>query len=121
VSDISLRDYLEHLFEEHEKRHAREHEDAMRALEEARRVLDLRLGELNNLRREYTEDRGQLVQRQLFDSRMETQDNAIKAVGSEVGEIRSELSGWRGRQAAFGVVITVALVLVPLLINIFIK
>jgi hypothetical protein len=41
------------------------------ALREARNVIEGRLQGLNELRREVTEDRGQLVQRQMFDVRME--------------------------------------------------
>jgi hypothetical protein len=52
------------------------------AIVEAQKVIETRLLALNELRREVTTDRGQLVQRQVFDARMEAMDLRVRSLES---------------------------------------
>jgi hypothetical protein len=106
--------YFERLLTDHDRHHDRDREATNRAIDEARDRIDTRLGQLNELRSEVTKDRGLLVQRNLFDARMEAQDTAID-------NIAKEQASQRGRQAAYAIVLGIALVLVPLIIQLLIR
>jgi len=115
---VSLREHIERLLAEHERRHELDRDATLRALEEARRIIDERLEALNELRREVTEDRGQLVQRTLFDEKVKTMDADRQLLRDELSAIRSELANQRGRQAAYAAVLATALIVVPILVQI---
>jgi chromosome segregation ATPase len=112
------RRYFERLLAEHEAHHNRDRDANNRALEEARERIDSRLTQLNELRNEVTTDRGQLVQRSTFDARMDAADKDRQNLRDEVSGVRAELANQRGRQAAYAAVLAVALVVVPILVQI---
>jgi uncharacterized protein YhaN len=72
------------------------------AVHEARVVIEQRLGALNELRAEVTEDRGQLVQRTTFDARLDALDAKIATRNQGVDERFATIEQWRNR--AIGVV-----------------
>jgi predicted nucleic acid-binding Zn-ribbon protein len=117
VPTVPMLYYLERLLHEHEVHHDRDREAGQRAVDEARNRVDARLAQLNELRREVTEDRGQLVQRVLFDTRMSSADHERGELKDDLADLRSELANMRGRQAAYASVLAVAIVIVPFLIQ----
>lgn len=129
---VSLREYLERLLDdqrvyferlvaEHGGQHAREREAAQRAIDEARARVEQRLQALNELRAEVTEDRGQLVQRTAFDAKTDAADKERGQLRDELAAIRADLANQRGRQAAYAVVLTIALVIIPVLIQFLLR
>ena len=115
------RSYFERLLSEHEAHHDRDRDANNRALAEARERVEQRLSALNELRAEVTEDRGQLVQRTAFDTRTEAVDKDLKALREDIGSIRQELANQRGRSAAYAVVLGLAVVLVPVLLQFLLR
>jgi hypothetical protein len=115
------RNYFEQRLKEHEAHHDRDREANNRAIEEARNRIDSRLQALNELRAEVTEDRGQLVQRGVFDSRMTSADKDRALIRDEVGLIREELARQKGRQAAYAAILAIALVVVPVLVQFLLR
>jgi chromosome segregation ATPase len=113
------RSYFERLLAEHEAHHNRDREANERALDEARVRMEQRLGALNELRQEVTEDRGQLVQRSTFEARMEAADKDRGVIRDDLASMRTEVSNMRGRQAAYAAMVGVAIILVPVLIQLF--
>jgi hypothetical protein len=69
VSDVPLRDYIENILLEHDRRADARMNAMDRAVELARLDLSRRLGELNELREELLEDRSQFITRDVYDAR----------------------------------------------------
>jgi len=116
-----VRTVLEQRMNDHDLRHAEQHIADQRAIGEARDRVEQRLGALNELRAEVTEDRGQLVQRTTYETRSDAIDKEIKAVREDIGLIRQELANQRGRAAAYAVVLGLAVVLIPVLIQFLLR
>jgi len=58
------------------------------------------------------------VQRTLFDEKVKTMDADRQLLRDELSAIRSELANQRGRQAAYAAVLAIALIVVPILVQI---
>jgi len=94
--------------------HELEREATLRALEEARRVLERELRALNELRQEVTDDRGQLVQQATYDAKMDAVATDFKTIRDDLGAIRQQQANQQGRQATWMVVLTITLALVTI-------
>ena len=118
---VSLREYFERLLSEHDRHHERDQQATLRPLDEARREIERRLEGLNELREEYTkdrtEDRGQYVRQELFNTKMDGIAADFRTVQDGLSASRAEQASQRGRQTAYAIVLAVALVLVPLLVQ----
>jgi len=68
--DVPLREYIERIFDERQKALDIAFRASEQALALASRNLELRLEKLNELRQEVTQDRGEYVKREVYESRM---------------------------------------------------
>lgn len=118
---VNLRDYLERRFMDHMELHASEKESQQRAIGEALVEVQRRLAELNQLRAEVTEDRAQFVQNTAFDARADAVDKDLRQIRAEINTINESMARLSGRQAAYTAVLGVALVLVPLGMQLLLK
>lgn len=91
MTEVSLRDFVERIFEEKQKALELAFKAQQEALALASRTLELRLEKLNELRQEVTQDRGNYVTKDKFDAAIETRDNRLKV-----------LEDWRSRAIGFG-------------------
>jgi diphthamide synthase subunit DPH2 len=67
--DVTLREYIERIFDERQKALDIAFRASEQALALASRNLELRLEKLNELRQEVTQDRGEYVKREVFEAR----------------------------------------------------
>jgi len=88
---VELREYIERVFDEKEKALQLAFRAQQEALALASRTLELRLEKLNELRQEVTQDRGNYVTKDKFDSSWEARDTRIKI-----------LEDWRSQAIGFG-------------------
>ena len=93
---VSLKEYIERVFDEKEKALQLAFRAQQEALALASRTLELRLEKLNELRQEVTQDRGNYVTKDKFESTLEARDTRIKV-----------LEDWRNRALGFGTAIAV--------------
>lgn len=77
------------------------------SIAEAQRTIETRLQALNELRREVTEDRGQLVRRDVFDSRIGGLEQRIEQRFDTLFARIESLESWRNR--SIGVISVLAL------------
>jgi hypothetical protein len=89
VSDVTLRDYIERILVEHEKTHAIEHAQVKLAAD----TIGARVDGLNELRQEYTSDRGLFVTKDYVQQLMEqaaerniTRDQKAEQLANELEE-----------------------------------
>jgi len=115
--DVSLRDHFEALFAEHQRAHRAEQDATQRALTEARNTMEYRLSGLNELRREYTQDRDQLVKADVFEARMEQLVLEDRRVAAELQALRRDRDRDKGRNAALAAVGGVLLIVVPIVMQ----
>lgn len=121
MTDVPLRDHVERLLLEHNRYHESEKEASQRALEEALTEVQRRLGELNQLRMEVTTDRSQFVQRVAFEAKLDASDKEVRLLRNEIGALSEAMARLAGRQAAYAVMLAIALVVVPLILQLVLK
>ena len=81
---VSLRDYIERIFEERQKQLEVAFRGQQDALTLARGTLELRLEKLNELRQEVTSDRGNYVTKDKYDADMSARNAVIAELKSKI-------------------------------------
>src|SRR4029077_6301218 len=101
---VSLKEYIERVFDEKEKALQLAFRAQQEALALASRTLELRLEKLNELRQEVTQDRGNYVTKDAFDSRLKPLENFnARAIGfgSALAIIAGVIGGFVGHKVGF--------------------
>jgi hypothetical protein len=75
---VSLREYIERIFDERQKALDLAFRSQQEALALASRTLELRLEKLNELRQEVTQDRGNYVTKDKFDTTIDVQERRFR-------------------------------------------
>ncbi len=78
--DVSLRDYIERLFVEHQRAHTVEFASTEEARREAQADVQRRLEGLNELRNEVLKDRNQFLRADVYDQRHEVLANRLEVL-----------------------------------------
>lgn len=97
---VTLREYVETIIREHEKRQALEVKATVDALTLSRIELERRLEGLNELRQDVVKDRALFVRQDVFESKIKSMDTARQDLKEEVITIRTQIVTW---MAAIGV------------------
>lgn len=105
MTDVSLREYVDRLFEEREVRAELREKAHLRALDHASRALEARLESMNEFRAQISQERATYVTRQLLD----------QGVGARVQAIEQSMNNLIGRLWAVGVGITLGVAVLGLL------
>src|SRR5690349_11973330 len=110
----------EQRFEDYVQAHAREHALEAAAVRAAKEAIDVRLGEMNNLRAQITAERGQFITRNEHEAlRSEVliadqrSQERIGALESQVAGLRSAAVAWGAALGIFFTIIQVALRFLP--------
>lgn len=106
---VALREYVERILEEQCLRNQVRLDATDRALELARRELERRLGELNQLRAEVTSDRSQFVQRAIYDHHLSTTNEWRESVSQRLTAIETRSITWTAAIALFFLLVQIAL------------
>jgi hypothetical protein len=92
--DVTLREYIERIFDERQKALDVAFKANSEALALASRNLELRLEKLNELRQEVTQDRSNFLTRDRYDSQHKALEDRVVS-----------LEGFRGRALGFGALV----------------
>jgi hypothetical protein len=103
VSDVSLRDYVERIFDERQAALDLAFSGQQEALRVAKVEYDARLEKLNELRAEVTRDRALFITTDRFDGEQRVASQARDAVANRV----SALENWKAKATGAAVVLTI--------------
>ena len=111
ANGISLKEFIERVLDEREKHTQTKFDNAQRALEVNKIELDKKLFELNNLRKEYTEDRlidqRQYVKQESFDIKTDIYDKWISSADKKFAIIDTRSRTWNTAIVLFFIIIQI--------------
>jgi hypothetical protein len=101
-------------FEDFIKAHQREHELEQLALGEARTNIDQRLRGMNEIREQINKERGQYVDRDVFDAKLGIFDERFNKLEKSVTQIQSANATWLIAIGVFFTLVQIVLRFVPI-------
>jgi hypothetical protein len=93
---VTLREYIERIFEEHRDAHAAQHVTGERALSQAREVIEHRLEAMNKFREDVEKDRNEFLRVETFNVQMSNVTKQIRVLEDTVKD-HTPLKGAIGR------------------------
>lgn len=109
MTDVPLREFIERVIDEHDRRYNERWQAQQRELALAQREMERRLEGLNELRGQVVEDRGRFMTRELFDAEM-------TAITSRVHKVEAEALTHRGSSTTMRWALPVFVAVVALIV-----
>jgi hypothetical protein len=122
---ITLRQYIETLFEQYKEAHKNEHKMLAESNNLARENLDIRLESMNQFRNQINDERGSMVSIDRFEARIEALEKTIEthyqSNERRISTMEKTLSNLSGRWTAGTTALGVGLILLQLFFHFVIK
>lgn len=121
MSDVSLREYLETMFDAQRRELDAKHQAMEAAVRLAREEVGRRLGELNQLRSEVIDDRDQFVSKLQFEPMMRERDAWRESVTERINTINDRITRIETKGNTWTVAIGLFFVLLQIALMVFMR
>lgn len=122
---VTLRHYIEQLFESYKTHHNREHQLIAENVEHVSRALDIRLEGMNEFRAQILHERGAMVTNDKFEAKITALDATSQAqhdaMRARIVMLETGVAALRAQMVALGASITVGLLILELVLRFVVK